>query len=127
MNAQPVAWSLAQMLLAGLRETDKGTRRGEILGELAVTLEHLAPNVADLSPRAAMDALQRTGLDASGMAGAAIAAGFPARQNHVVSISDKGASAHPYRAECSCGMRGIWHHDRDKAVAAGDRHVGLSR
>lgn len=127
MTTQPIAWSLAQMLLAGLRETEKGARRDEILGELAVTLEHIGPNVADLTPRDAALALQRTGLDASEMAGAAIAAGFPKRQNHVVTINDSGGRAYPHRVECSCGMRGVWHADRDRAVMAGQRHVGLAR
>lgn len=129
MTAQPIAWSLAQMLLVALRETSAGKRRETIIDEFDLALEHLGPGLTDLTAGAATESLQRAGLDRmkDALVGEAVAAGMPARQNHRVTISAKGPEPHPFRAECSCGFRGIWHVKRETAEGAGDRHAATPR
>lgn len=117
------------MLLVALRETSAGKRRETIIDEFDLALEHLGPGLTDLTAADATESLQRAGLDRmkDALVGEAVAAGMPARQNHVVTVKDDGPKPHPYRFVCSCGTRGMWHPAYERAGKAGDRHVEFAR
>jgi len=61
--SQPVAWSLAQMLMAALRDEAAPDKRERICLELGRMLTRLRPGQPDIPPKEARSALARCGLD----------------------------------------------------------------
>lgn len=119
--SSPVAWSLCQVILAALRETERGSRREIMLEELSTTLEHLGPNVQDATPEEALRALDRCGLERIAANHLALAAARRESQNHDVVINTDGPMGQA-RFECSCGQRGTWKFTVAGACRSGDTH-----
>lgn len=123
MTAQPVAYSLAKLLLAAIRKTSDAHQREMLLAEMEVALTHLGPGHVDLTREAAMAALGRCGVEPQEVTADAIAADMRPRQNHVVTIVDSGVGPYPFRYQCRCGDRGMWWGERARAVRAGEKHL----